>query len=130
MNKRVVLVVDDNLVSRMLPAFMLRSLPVKVLECETGDEALRLLTQEKVSHVLLDISLSQDSGTDVANKIRQAQTGECPKLVAYTADARSSQSTLLKTSGFDAVLIKPIKRSDLLSALGFAVPSARHSEAS
>ena len=103
---------------------------MKVLECETGDEALKLLTQEKVSHVLLDISLSQDSGMDVANKIRQAQTGECPKLVAYTADARSSQSTLLKTSGFDAVLIKPIKRSDLLSALGFAVPSARHSEAS
>lgn len=130
MNKRVVLVVDDNLVSRMLPAFILRTFPVKVLECETGDEALRLLTQENVSHVLLDISLSEDCGLEVAHKIRQTPTGEGLKLVAYTADARSSQSALLTSSGFDAVLIKPIKRSDLLSALGLASPLARHPEAS
>ncbi len=130
MKQRVILVVDDNLVSRMLPAFILRTFPMKVLECETGDEAMCILAQENVSHVLLDISLSDDCGLDVARKIRQVSHGEVPKLVAYTADARSSQAALLKTNGFESVLLKPIKRSDLLVALGLASPSAHPQEAS
>lgn len=124
MNNRVILVVDDNKVSRMLPAFMLRSFPVKVLECETGGQALALLAQHEVSHVLLDISMPESSGLEVAQTIRDMPDYSHVKLVAYTADARTSQMTMMKSTFFDDVLIKPIRRLELLSALSLPVPDA------
>ncbi len=124
MNNRVVLVVDDNKVSRMLPAFMLRSFPVKVLECETGSEALALLAQHDVAHVLLDISLPESSGLEVAQTIRDMPEYSQVKLVAYTADARTSQIAMMKSTFFDEVLIKPIRRLELLAALSLPVPDS------
>ncbi len=117
MKKRVVIVVDDNQASRMLPAFILRPFPVTVLECETADDAWVLLAQHDVSHVLLDISMPGTNGVETAHKIRQEPKFANVKLVAYTADARLGQSAWLESSGFDGVLIKPIKRFDLLDVL-------------
>lgn len=128
MKNCVVLVVDDNKVSRMLPAFMLRSFPAMVLECETGGEALALLAQHDVTHVLLDISLPELSGLEVAQTIRGMPEFSDVKLVAYTADAKADRSTLFKSTYFDEVLIKPIRRFELLNALSLPVPEARNVE--
>lgn len=128
MNNRVVLVVDDNKVSRMLPAFMLRSLPVTVFECESGAEAFAWLAKHDVTHVLLDLSLPESSGLEVAQTIRGMPEFADVKLVAYTADARTSQTSLLKSTCFDAVLIKPIRRLELLGALGLSAPAVRDLE--
>ena len=45
MTNRVIIVVDDNLASRMLPAIILRSLPLQVFECETAEGMWPLLAQ-------------------------------------------------------------------------------------
>ena len=57
MKKMMIVVVDDNLVSRLLPSFILRPLStiVQVIECETGADALHLIGFHPVTHVLLDI---------------------------------------------------------------------------
>ena len=68
MTNRVIIVVDDNLASRMLPAIILRSLPVQVFECETAEVMWTLLAQHDVSHVLLDISMPKMDGMDVAKQ--------------------------------------------------------------
>ena len=124
MTNRVIIVVDDNLASRMLPAFILRPFPLQVLECETADAIWPLLEQHDVSHVLLDISMPGAGGVEVAQKIKAEPKFAKLKLVAYTADARVTQADWLACAGFDAVLIKPIKRFDLLDALGLTAPQA------
>ena len=124
MTNRVVIVVDDNLASRMLPAIILRSSPVQVFECETAEGIWPLLAQHDVSHVLLDISMPGAGGVEVAQKIRAEPKFAQLKLVAYTADARMTQAAWLTAAGFDAVLVKPIKRFDLLDALGLNAPPA------
>jgi CheY-like chemotaxis protein len=126
MTNRVVIVVDDNLASRMLPAIILRSLPLQVFECETAEGIWPLLAQHDVSHVLLDISMPGAGGVEVAQKIREEPLFANVKLVAYTADARMAQAEWLATTGFGAVLIKPIKRFDLLEALDLAPPHQPH----
>lgn len=128
MMNRLVLVVDDNVVSRMLPAFILRPFPAQVIECETGQEAMSMLSRHKITHVLLDISLPEASGIEVAHAIRQVPAYSGVKLVAYTADARASQDVTLTSAHFDAVLIKPIKRMDLLVALDLPSPPSRRVE--
>lgn len=119
MKRLMVIVVDDNLVSRLLPSFILRpfGMHVQVLECDCGVDALRLLEIHQVTHVLLDISMPDMDGVNVAKKIREISKNSQVQLIAYTADALLSDLTYLKSAGFDDVLLKPLKSADLLHAL-------------
>jgi CheY-like chemotaxis protein len=119
MKKLMVIVVDDNLISRLLPSFILRpfGMYVQVLECDCGEDALRLLEIHQVTHVLLDISMPEMDGVNVAKKIREISKNSHVQLIAYTADAMLSDQTYLKSAGFDDVLLKPLKSAELLYAL-------------
>jgi CheY-like chemotaxis protein len=119
MKKLMVIVVDDNLISRLLPSFILRpfGMYVQVLECDCGVDALRLLEIHQVTHVLLDISMPEMDGVNVAKKIREISKNSHVQLIAYTADALLSDQTYLKSAGFDNVLLKPLKSAELLHAL-------------
>jgi CheY-like chemotaxis protein len=120
MKKVTVIVVDDNLVSRLLPSFILRPYgsAAQVLECETGLDALRLIEIHQVTHVLLDISMPGMDGSKVAQKIREVSKYSEIRLIAYTADVLATDETYLRAVGFDDVLLKPLKSADLLLALG------------
>jgi two-component system, cell cycle response regulator DivK len=117
--KRVVLVIDDNRVSRLLPGFMLHPFAeqIKVFECERGSDALHVLETESVTHVLLDISMPDFDGIQVAKAMSALSPLASPRLIAYTADVRAVDDQALKSAGFDAVLLKPIKSDDLLRVL-------------
>lgn len=119
MKKIMVVVVDDNLVSRLLPSFILRrfSTFVQVLECECGADALRLIGIHQVTHVLLDISMPVMDGVNVAQKIRSVSKYSEIRLIAYTANAQVADISYLKSVGFDDVLLKPIKSAELLHTL-------------
>jgi CheY-like chemotaxis protein len=119
MKKLMVIVVDDNLISRLLPSFILRpfGMYVQVLECDCGADALRLLEIHQVTHVLLDISMPEMDGLNVAKKIRAISKNSHVQLIAYTADALLLDQTYLKAVGFDDVLLKPLKSAELLHAL-------------
>ncbi len=118
----MVLVVDDNLVSRILPSFILRAYGsrVQVIECESGEDALRMLVSHHVTHVLLDISMPGLDGIQVAHSIRERAKLADVQLIAYTADVGMTHEPYLKSLGFDGVLLKPPSRDDLLKALGLS----------
>lgn len=122
MEKLMVLVVDDNLVSRLLPSFILKAYDslVQVHECESGEDALRMLASHQVTHVLLDISMPSLSGIQVAQSIRERFKTAEVQLIAYTADVGMTDEPYLKSLGFDGVLLKPPSRADLLKALGLS----------
>lgn len=119
MKKITVIVVDDNLVSRLLPRFILSpfSAFVKVLECESGVDALSLITLHQVTHALLDISMPGMDGVNLAKKIRSFSMHSQIRLVAYTANAQDIKVAYLKSVGFDDVLLKPMKSAELLQIL-------------
>jgi CheY-like chemotaxis protein len=124
MKKIMLVVVDDNLVSRLLPSFIL--LPfgrfVQVLECECGADALRLIEIHQVTHVLLDISMPVMDGVNVARKIRSISKYAAIRLIAYTANAQAADVAYLQSVGFDDVLLKPMKSAELLHALDILKP--------
>jgi CheY-like chemotaxis protein len=119
MKKITLVVVDDNLINRMLPSYILRpfALNVQVLECECGEDALRMLRVHQVTHVLLDISMPQMSGLDVLKEIKAVAAYSHIQLIAYTADVFAADADKFKLMGFDDVLLKPLKRAELLQAL-------------
>lgn len=119
MKKITLVVVDDNLVSRLLPGFILRPLGMMalVLECESGMEAIRLIELHQITHVLLDISMPSENGIALAKRIRSSSKHADIRLIAYTADVLTMDVDYLKSNGFDDVLLKPLRRIDLLRAL-------------
>lgn len=119
MKKLMVLVVDDDLVSRLLPSFILKTYDsqVQVYECESGEDALRMLASHQVTHVLLDISMPSLNGIQVAQVIRERFNSAEVQVIAYTADVGMTDELYLKSLGFDSLLLKPPSRADLLKAL-------------
>jgi two-component system cell cycle response regulator DivK len=115
------LVVDDNPANRLLPGLILRKDGHRVSTCESGEAALSHLQRDTFTHVLLDISLPQISGLEVCRLARQRSGGHTLRIIAYTAHAMPHEIQELHDAGFDDVLVKPIRREDLIEAL--ALPS-------
>lgn len=116
-----VLVVDDQDVNRMLPCVILRKLGVAVEEAASGQDALQKVAEHpEISHILLDVSMPDMSGTEVCQTLRSQPGGEQLHIVAYTAHAFSNEKARIMEAGFSELLIKPINREALIRALGIA----------
>ena len=120
MNKSHLLVVDDNPANRMLPGLLLRKDGCRVTTCDSGESALEKLQQEPFTHLLLDISLPRISGLDVCRQVRQQPLGASMRIIAYTAHAMPQEIQEFLEAGFDGILVKPIRRQDLIDALNIA----------
>jgi CheY-like chemotaxis protein len=120
MKKIIVLVVDDNLVNRLLPAFILKSMhpQVEVFEVGSGEDALSFIEVHHVTHILLDISMPGLDGIQVAQMIKEKSIFPSVSLIAYTADALMLDGPYAQSLGFDDVVLKPVDRLNLFRALG------------
>jgi two-component system cell cycle response regulator DivK len=117
MNTCHLLVVDDNPANRMLPGLLLRQDGCRVSTCDSGEDALERLQHDTCTHLLLDISLPRISGLDVCRQVRRLPQGPSIRIIAYTAHAMPPEIQEFHEAGFDGVLVKPIRRQDLIDAL-------------
>ncbi len=117
-----ILIVDDQPTNRQLPAAILRRLGHTVAEAVDGEAALTWLATEQADCVLLDISMPGLSGDDECRRIRADARLQGLRVVAYTAHALHGDEQRIMQAGFDSVLVKPISRASLLSALDLPAP--------
>lgn len=110
------LVVDDNMVNRLLATRMLERLGWTVSEAEDGQAALDFLDAETVDLVLLDISMPGLSGEAVCRTIRAKD--QKTRIIAYTAHVHPGDQDRLLEGGFNLLLAKPITLDRLVEALG------------
>jgi signal transduction histidine kinase/ActR/RegA family two-component response regulator len=113
-----VLIVEDNIVSRVVAEKLLLSLGVETTTAEHGGECLELMKQQKFDAVLMDKHMPVMDGVEATAKIRAmaAPLGATP-IVACTADAMSGEREVLLAVGFDEFLLKPISADNLRDAL-------------
>ena len=110
-----VVVIDDNATNRLLPGLFLRPLGYAVKECDGAKEALDWLKHNPCDVILLDISMPNVSGLQLCQQLRADQRYQHLKIIAYTAHAMPEEVRLWESSGFDKVLLKPIRKDDLLA---------------
>jgi two-component system cell cycle sensor histidine kinase/response regulator CckA len=100
-----VLVVDDDRGVRRLTARMLRTEGYRVVEAESGAEALRLLESEPgIRLVLTDIVMPEMHGLELAEEVLARQprlrvllmTGHAPELAAQLGTREATLPVLLK----------------------------------
>lgn len=116
---RRVLVVDDNDDAAQSTAELLRLLGHEVFVANQGSTALSERARCQPDIVLLDISLPDMDGYEVARQMRTAQDQQALVLVAMTGWGGEQDKQLADAAGFDLHWVKPVSLDKLqqISAL-------------
>lgn len=108
-----VLVVDEHAQHRGLAQSVLENAGYRVSIADAGDAAVRAFSQTPADLVLLDVMPPSD-GLATCKRLRELPEGEHAAIVFLTSqDDLNAQRTVLE-SGADDLLMKPLKRSELL----------------
>ncbi|QEN09946.1 response regulator [Oceanispirochaeta crateris] len=108
-----VLYAEDEFTNRKILEIICGKLNYQCILAEDGLQALELYRKESPDLVILDQYMPGYNGDIVAEKIRQKDRHT--PLVAITSDDEAVP--LLKETGFDRVLVKPVKNKDYESLL-------------
>ncbi len=117
-NEPHVLVVDDELPIRRLLRAALERASYRVLEAETGAEALRIVASDDPEVVLLDLGLPDRDGLELIPLIRKQ--GRASILVVSARDATEEKVASLDLGAADYVT-KPFDTNELLARVRAAL---------
>jgi signal transduction histidine kinase/CheY-like chemotaxis protein len=112
-----VLVVDDQPVNQEFAVEALRRLGHRPTPASNGEDALRLLRQQKFDLVLLDIQMPGIDGLEVARRFRATERAPRTPIVALTAHTTREMRDRCLAAGFDSVLAKPVSQPSLAAVL-------------
>lgn len=113
-----VLVVEDNHVNTLVLSKLLVQLGLEVSCASDGFAALNAVKKEKFDLILMDISMPDMDGTEVAKIVRSNKgPNQGTPIIAQTAHAMPSERTAFANAGMQSVLIKPISRLGLKALL-------------
>ncbi|SMF49747.1 GGDEF domain-containing response regulator [Pseudobacteriovorax antillogorgiicola] len=98
--RHTVLVVEDSDVdAKILQKCLARAFDV--IRCSTGEQALKMLKQQKIDVLVLDINLPGMSGIDVLRKVRSRARKDYLGVVVLTAGSESGTTELALSMGAD-----------------------------
>ena len=118
-----VLVVDDHATNRRILEEILKSWEMEAELVESGSAAITALeaAAQPFDIVLMDLMMPEMDGLETVAIIREnAAFAQVPVLLLSSAD-RAGYSARSRSLGIARSLIKPIKQSDLLEAIGAAL---------
>ena len=87
----------------------------KLLRAKTGDEAIRLYTENKPDLILINFDLPVVNGEEFA-KIIKSKNSMIP-IIAQIDFANEDDIVRAKAAGFDKLVTKPIQKSSLLNII-------------
>lgn len=107
---KVLLVEDDRAIAELVTDNLVEQ-KIEVTHCETGEQALALIEQQRFSVVLLDVMLPGKSGLDVCRELRE----KMPELSIIMVTSRNSEidRVLGLELGADDYLTKPFSIREL-----------------
>lgn len=112
-----VLIVEDNEVNRELLTAKLEKSGINVQTAGDGTEAVELVRKYHFDLIFMDIAMPNMDGYDATRSIRKICPGRQPLIFALTAKSFKEDKQLAVEVGMNGHIAKPVKGSDLLSAL-------------
>jgi len=115
-SKCKVLVVDDEPDLLNINSTILRSAGYEVLEASTGNDCLRIATEEHPDLILLDVNLPDISGIDVCRQIK-ADPELIGTYVILISGMKASSENQVEglEEGADGYIVRPISKRELLA---------------
>jgi CheY-like chemotaxis protein len=119
--RRKILIVEDDHSARVEIGDVLRDAGYQVLEAPGGDAALRLAVSGNPAVILLDLILPDGAGFELLDQLRGLPSGERISIVAVSGFEERIRDAKLAGARFDAYLLKPFGTSQLLAAVADAL---------
>ncbi|WP_319589177.1 PAS domain S-box protein [uncultured Desulfobulbus sp.] len=113
-----VLLVEDNEFNRLVAVGVLENAGLEVLLAGNGEEAVRMVVEEQVDAILMDIQMPVMDGIEATRRIRQMPGCEKLPIIAMTAYATKEEQAGMLAVGMDAHVAKPIDLEQLFATLG------------
>lgn len=104
----IILVADDNALSRELIRELLEGSGHVVLEAVNGRIALDLIRNRRPDLVFLDLQMPLQDGFSVIRALRKESPFQKLRVVAVTASAMMGDRERAIAAGFDSYIAKPI----------------------
>lgn len=118
MNPISVLIVEDHKLWREAWQYILKLQPnIRVIgACSTGEEAYRISKNESPDIVLLDISLKEEAGQDIAINIKKC----CPNImvIALSVHADVDNIRSMTLAGCEGYITKNSSTEEMLEGIG------------
>ena len=108
MDKRCVLVVEDNERNRKLVRTILRFRGFEVIECEDGAPVVGLAKKHRPALILMDIQLPTVDGITALERLRADPETKSIPVTAVTASVTPGEREKVMAAGFNAYVGKPI----------------------
>jgi CheY-like chemotaxis protein len=122
LNNLNTLIVDDNATNRLILHEMLSGWKARVAEAAGGEEALERLRRAQEAGdpyrlVLLDCRMPDMDGFQVAEAMKGQRKMTNVTIMMLTSDGRGGDLARAKELGLAGYLVKPVKRTELLTAI-------------
>jgi DNA-binding response OmpR family regulator len=114
---KTVLIIEDDADIRNFARRVLELEGYQVLQCETGDEGLRLARENKVNLALLDLRLPDGSGWVILEQIKRDPEISAMPVIVFTASYGVTQHDQAIAMGAADYLVKPQSANDLKKAV-------------
>ena len=108
-----VLVVDDNLESRLLLRQLLLEVGYAVREAENGADAVACFSDWQPQFIWMDRRMPVMDGVEATRRIRALAGGDTVRIAAVTASSFKQDDAMLLDMGFDAIVHKPFRPEEI-----------------
>ncbi len=113
-----ILVVDDDNISQVLIAEMIKTLGINAKVIGNPKEAIEEAEKNEYDVILSDIQMPGLSGFDLVKAIKEnSAIDPSPLVIALTANSTINNPNFYRDAGFDDVLIKPFDEIDIYNVL-------------
>jgi CheY-like chemotaxis protein/nitrogen-specific signal transduction histidine kinase len=110
-----ILLVEDDVMSLKLLKSLLEGTSIKIITANDGYEVIKLLEENKIDLVLMDIQLPELNGFEATKQIKK--TYKNIPVIAVSAYAMQGEIDKAKTVGCDLFISKPFNINHLLSSI-------------
>jgi len=111
--KTKILVIEDEVEILNFASLVLELEGYQVLKAEDGESGLRMVRQNQVALVLLDLRLPQRDGWGVLEQLRTDPELSSIPIVMFTASAGIPQRERAAAAGVNEYLVKPLSAASL-----------------
>lgn len=117
MDRKRILVVDDEIYIVHILEFSLTMEGYSVLTASDGEEALRIIEQERPDLVVLDIMMPKLDGYEVCKRLRQDEQFRSLPVILLSAKGRPMDREAGLSAGADDYITKPFSPRKLLEKM-------------
>jgi CheY-like chemotaxis protein len=117
MAHELILVVEDNEKNRRLVRDVLQVKGYRVIEAESAEAALDLVSTQVPDLVLMDIQLPGMDGIQALSRFRALPATKHVRVIAFTASVMPQDRHQIMAAGFDAFIAKPMSLKELVATV-------------